>query len=63
MPSVRTAASEDGLLRMSFMEHLEELRIRILKSLAGVGVAFGFISFCVVGGGVAVFFFDKKSSF
>jgi sec-independent protein translocase protein TatC len=27
---------------MSFMEHLEELRSRILKSLAGVGVAFAF---------------------
>jgi sec-independent protein translocase protein TatC len=25
---------------MSFMEHLEELRARILKALVGVGVAF-----------------------
>jgi sec-independent protein translocase protein TatC len=33
---------EDDMLRMSFMEHLEELRSRLLKSLAGVGVAFAF---------------------
>lgn len=31
---------ENGMLRMSFMEHLEELRSRILKALGGVGVAF-----------------------
>lgn len=31
---------EDGMLRMSFLEHLEELRNRILKALIGVGVAF-----------------------
>jgi len=31
---------EDGMLRMSFLGHLEELRSRILKMLAGVGVAF-----------------------
>jgi len=31
---------EEGMLRMSFMEHLEELRRRILWSLAGVGIAF-----------------------
>lgn len=31
---------EGGMLRMSFLEHLEELRSRILKALAGVGVAF-----------------------
>jgi sec-independent protein translocase protein TatC len=31
---------EDGMLRMSFMEHLEELRSRILRALAGVGIAF-----------------------
>jgi sec-independent protein translocase protein TatC len=28
------------MLRMSFLEHLEELRTRILRALAGVGVAF-----------------------
>jgi sec-independent protein translocase protein TatC len=33
-------ADEDGMLRMSFVEHLEELRSRILKALAGIGVAF-----------------------
>jgi sec-independent protein translocase protein TatC len=45
MPSARTLPSgtpDDSMLRMSFMEHLEELRSRILKSLAGVGVAFAF---------------------
>ncbi|MBK7930505.1 MAG: twin-arginine translocase subunit TatC [Bryobacterales bacterium] len=31
---------EGGMLRMSFLEHLEELRNRILKALIGVGVAF-----------------------
>lgn len=31
---------EGGMLRMSFLEHLEELRSRILRALAGVGVAF-----------------------
>jgi sec-independent protein translocase protein TatC len=31
---------EDGMLRMSFLEHLEELRSRILRALCGVGVAF-----------------------
>lgn len=31
---------EGGMLRMSFMEHLEELRRRLLLSLAGIGVAF-----------------------
>ncbi len=29
------------MLRMSFLQHLEELRSRIIKSLIGVGVAFG----------------------
>jgi sec-independent protein translocase protein TatC len=29
-----------GMLRMSFLEHLEELRRRLLLSLAGIGVAF-----------------------
>lgn len=31
---------ERGMLRMSFMEHLDELRSRIIKALMGVGVAF-----------------------
>jgi len=30
----------EDLLRMSFMEHLEELRSRILRSMAAVGAAF-----------------------
>jgi sec-independent protein translocase protein TatC len=31
---------EDGMLRMSFMEHLEELRNRIIRALYGLGIAF-----------------------
>src|ERR1700676_2975243 len=31
---------EGGMLRMSFMEHLEELRSRIIKALYGLVVAF-----------------------
>jgi sec-independent protein translocase protein TatC len=31
---------DSGMLRMSFMEHLEELRSRIIKALVGFGVAF-----------------------
>jgi sec-independent protein translocase protein TatC len=31
---------EHGMLRMSFMEHLEELRSRIIKALMGLLVAF-----------------------
>jgi|YelNatPaOPRAMG01_1025707.scaffolds.fasta_scaffold04801_4 sec-independent protein translocase protein TatC len=31
---------EEEMLRMSFLEHLEELRSRIIKALMGVGVAF-----------------------
>jgi sec-independent protein translocase protein TatC len=31
---------EKGMLRMSFMEHLEELRSRLLKALGGILVAF-----------------------
>ena len=38
---------EKGMLRMSFMEHLEELRTRILRMLIGVIVAFLLsITFC-----------------
>src|SRR5258708_12880220 len=31
---------EDGMLRMSFLQHLEELRTRIFRALSGVGIAF-----------------------
>ena len=31
---------EGGMLRMSFMEHLEELRKRLLLAIGGIGVAF-----------------------
>lgn len=36
---------DDGMLRMSFLGHLEELRLRIVRALMGVGVAFGFSLF------------------
>jgi sec-independent protein translocase protein TatC len=39
-PSGESDDEEDGMLRMSFLEHLEELRARIIKALLGVGVAF-----------------------
>lgn len=31
---------DDGMLRMSFLEHLEELRTRIIRALWGLGIAF-----------------------
>src|SRR5579864_3798689 len=31
---------DSGMLRMSFMEHLEELRSRLIRALVGFGVAF-----------------------
>jgi sec-independent protein translocase protein TatC len=31
---------EEGMLRMSFLEHLEELRKRLILALAGIGVSF-----------------------
>jgi sec-independent protein translocase protein TatC len=31
---------EEGMLRMSFLDHLEELRTRILRALYGLGIAF-----------------------
>ncbi|MFN3322890.1 MAG: twin-arginine translocase subunit TatC [Bryobacteraceae bacterium] len=31
---------EEGMLRMSFLEHLEELRVRLIRCLYGIGVAF-----------------------
>lgn len=37
---------DDGMLRMSFLGHLEELRSRLIKMIAGLGVAFlGTIAF------------------
>jgi sec-independent protein translocase protein TatC len=39
-PSGSGDDEEEGMLRMSFLEHLEELRSRILKALLGIGVAF-----------------------
>ena len=32
-------ADDEGMLRMSFMDHLAELRLRILRALAGIAVA------------------------
>jgi sec-independent protein translocase protein TatC len=32
--------TDDGMLRMSFLEHLEELRSRIIKALGGFGLIF-----------------------
>ncbi len=31
---------EEGMLRMSFLEHLEELRGRVFKALIGIGISF-----------------------
>src|SRR5689334_18759803 len=31
---------DEGMLRMSFLEHLEEMRSRIIRALMGLGVAF-----------------------
>jgi sec-independent protein translocase protein TatC len=40
-PSDSDDDDEDGgMLRMSFVEHLEELRVRIIRALMGLGVAF-----------------------
>ena len=39
-PADEEEDEEEEMLRMSFMEHLEELRSRIIKALMGVGVAF-----------------------
>ena len=32
--------NDEGMLRMSFVEHLDELRLRIIRALQGFGVAF-----------------------
>jgi sec-independent protein translocase protein TatC len=39
-PADEDDGDEDGMLRMSFLEHLEELRSRLIKILAGLGIAF-----------------------
>lgn len=44
-PSDDPDDEEEDMLRMSFIEHLEELRSRIIKGLIGCGVAFG-VSLC-----------------
>src|SRR4051812_41594451 len=31
---------DEGMLRMSFLEHLEELRTRLIRMLMGIAVAF-----------------------
>jgi sec-independent protein translocase protein TatC len=36
---------EEGMLRMSFLGHLEELRSRIIRSLVGVGISFAICLF------------------
>jgi sec-independent protein translocase protein TatC len=46
-PSDDEDEEESGMLRMSFLEHLEELRRRIFWALAGFGVAFfASLTFC-----------------
>jgi sec-independent protein translocase protein TatC len=46
-PNGEGDGEEDGMLRMSFLEHLQELRSRILRALAGLGVAFVLsLTFC-----------------
>jgi len=44
---------DDRMLRMSFLEHLEELRARIIRALIGVGVAFA----------ASIFFTDQLWTF
>src|SRR5215471_3252134 len=39
-PEDNEGDEEEGMLRMSFMEHLEELRSRIIKALYGFGLIF-----------------------
>lgn len=40
MVAVHGDIEDDGMLRMSFLEHLEELRSRIIKALGGFGAIF-----------------------
>jgi sec-independent protein translocase protein TatC len=44
-PGAAEDDAEDGMLRMSFMDHLEELRLRIIRALMGLGVAFALAIF------------------
>ncbi|MEP7353030.1 MAG: twin-arginine translocase subunit TatC, partial [Acidobacteriota bacterium] len=39
-PKPEEPDEDEGMLRMSFMDHLEELRSRIIQILAGFGIAF-----------------------
>jgi sec-independent protein translocase protein TatC len=39
-PGASSGDEEEGMLRMSFLEHLEELRTRIIRSLYGLLIAF-----------------------
>jgi sec-independent protein translocase protein TatC len=46
-PSGDEDEEDEGMLRMSFLEHLEELRSRIIKILIGMAVALGVsLTFC-----------------
>jgi len=40
LPDPQLDPDDDGMLRMSILEHLEELRTRIIRALIGFGVAF-----------------------
>ena len=40
MEDIFSSSDEDGMLRMSFLDHLEELRSRIVKALCGFGAIF-----------------------
>ena len=46
-PADEDDADEEGMLRMSFLGHLEELRSRIIRAMMGLGVAF---TLCLVFG-------------
>jgi sec-independent protein translocase protein TatC len=39
-PAEEEPDEDEGMLRMSFLEHLEELRSRIIKAITGLGIAF-----------------------
>ncbi len=39
-PEDEEDGDDEGMLRMSFLEHLEELRLRIIRALMGFGVGF-----------------------